>query len=895
MAKMLFGDIEEWLEEIAVPQVVIAYDNEDKSNPKLPGYQEDKWKRFDAQIWARYLAARLLKEGYDGKVCVLPDEWRDELGKADWDGQLARMLDEEFARRSADGKEVGGAELWAASRPAVRAAFTGALRAAVAVREMWQARLFDSEEERIIKNGVEKISFERALPIGGDDEETIARRLQRLVARLKRDGDKISPKARGFLSLLAKKYLDVKGGYYICKKLQQKQDDLWHTYSDKASNTGDADLKRACEIALKGIPERVSDFFMRAHYVLRKLDGTRVRLVTLHNIHGVKTGLVPLPSTPFAQPSKFREWLLDNISGAAWSAGERELNALQSDIGRDVAFKEVNEVAVRGYHEDSGCSFFGDVTYDRNDKELFADKSGIIWVRGDGGTEAYKLAERDHEGQNFCQRTPLMRVPIYREGKLIYGHVGSDEETAQLFQEALVALNQTLGGTTGCLALGAVLAYGAAPEIYKKYNAFPGLWLHGETNQGKSSVARWLMRIWGFEVDSGMPLADSTKVGISIAMQQYGNLPVFLEEWQPDAPKWMVEKIKNLFNRESGIKKTFDEGERRILAGAIVTGIATCTDAQVKSRYAHVQVSAKHREAEHYNWFEDNCAQFFLIGRHLLRNRKKFGALTLAKMSEWMKLPEVAQIDQRARIVHGASYGALAAMIELLAIPEEKQLVLLTQVLTHYREFLLRHATEAVQAVREKVNVNLFWRDLLDALSSDAFGETGSDLLNIFHLQEITPPKSPVTPEQLAAGQEQSWCAWKSYRLSFLPGPVIEKLKAHKRRSGGDLPLDRSDLRTQMQVRPYWVPPPPGNKGHQKKFGRGSRVPQVCWCIDVDKHELGFQAVTDDEFKDSLYRDKEKGTFLTGEEWADPRQGDLFKLIELLVKAKAKSDEPPMI
>ena len=42
----------------------------------------------------------------------------------------------------------------------------------------------------------------------------------------------------------------------------------------------------------------------------------------------------------------------------------------------------------------------------------------------------------------------------------------------------------------------------------------------------------------------------------------------------------------------------------------------------------------------------------------------EFAALTLVKMNEWMKLPEVAQIDQRARIVHGASYGALAAQLD---------------------------------------------------------------------------------------------------------------------------------------------------------------------------------------------------------------------------------------
>src|ERR1700690_3664447 len=88
MAKCLFGDIEEWLERSNVRQVVIGYDNEDKSNPDLPGYQEEKWKRFDAEVWARFLARQLAKEGYEGKVCHLPDAWRNAAGQADWDGRL---------------------------------------------------------------------------------------------------------------------------------------------------------------------------------------------------------------------------------------------------------------------------------------------------------------------------------------------------------------------------------------------------------------------------------------------------------------------------------------------------------------------------------------------------------------------------------------------------------------------------------------------------------------------------------------------------------------------------------------------------------------------------------------------------------------------------------------
>src|SRR6185503_19143608 len=55
MAKPLFGDIEDWLADRDLRQVVVAYDNEEKGDKKLPGYKEEIWKRYDSEIWARYL------------------------------------------------------------------------------------------------------------------------------------------------------------------------------------------------------------------------------------------------------------------------------------------------------------------------------------------------------------------------------------------------------------------------------------------------------------------------------------------------------------------------------------------------------------------------------------------------------------------------------------------------------------------------------------------------------------------------------------------------------------------------------------------------------------------------------------------------------------------------
>jgi hypothetical protein len=79
-------ELQAWLWSTYCQRVIVAFDDEDKSH-------EPRWKRFDALKWARYLATSLhLKMGKTAMVCVLPKEWRDGKGKADWDGALVQLL-----------------------------------------------------------------------------------------------------------------------------------------------------------------------------------------------------------------------------------------------------------------------------------------------------------------------------------------------------------------------------------------------------------------------------------------------------------------------------------------------------------------------------------------------------------------------------------------------------------------------------------------------------------------------------------------------------------------------------------------------------------------------------------------------------------------------------------
>ncbi|MDE2099460.1 MAG: hypothetical protein KGL39_19570 [Patescibacteria group bacterium] len=82
----LRAELDAWLQAVQCRQVVVAFDDQDKSGRPMR-------ERHEALIWARFLACDLARSLHiKAKVLVLPTEWRDDKGKADWDGALAGML-----------------------------------------------------------------------------------------------------------------------------------------------------------------------------------------------------------------------------------------------------------------------------------------------------------------------------------------------------------------------------------------------------------------------------------------------------------------------------------------------------------------------------------------------------------------------------------------------------------------------------------------------------------------------------------------------------------------------------------------------------------------------------------------------------------------------------------
>ena len=81
-------ELEAWLEQVQCRRVIVAFDDQDNSARPLRS-------RHTANIWSRYLSFDVSRTlSIIGLSCILPREWRDDKGKADWDGALAKLINE---------------------------------------------------------------------------------------------------------------------------------------------------------------------------------------------------------------------------------------------------------------------------------------------------------------------------------------------------------------------------------------------------------------------------------------------------------------------------------------------------------------------------------------------------------------------------------------------------------------------------------------------------------------------------------------------------------------------------------------------------------------------------------------------------------------------------------
>jgi hypothetical protein len=671
---------------------------------------------------------------------------------------------------------------------------------------------------------------------------------------------------------LSEAYRKVLGGYFDLQPLRDGEKDRLSTLEQQAKKDQNADLVWFCQLAARGHPKVVSDFKITCHYTLVREDDTRHRVVSLENRCREKSGLKMLDSRSFTAPRDFRQWLAD-AGNFTWLAGERELERLVGDLFEEAAYLDVVEVPYFGQHYESGLWFFKDVAYGPNGEEILPDEHGVFWTEDKG----YQVAAQGSDQQSFRQPLPQLRP---HEGLIIHGgyklvRAASDDARAlqDLFRGLALCLRDTLGGgADGYLAIGSFLSFAAAREIFQEHGGFPGLWTTGERGGGKTTLVQLLMELFGFHMQSGIGLLrNSSAAGLQIAVEQFSNLPVWLDEWREQEVQ--PEKrgiVHSTFNRELPSKYAENGRMRAIRTAFIVVGESTTSDTATRNRFPLLQVCKERRRGNHLPWLKESRNLLFVLGRFLMRNRSQFVQHVMKELSMWLAAPAHKGTDERAKLVYGVPYAAFSAMAQLLESHQPEEL-------EWFRNEMVTLSKGATEEADSHSDVSQFFQDLLAAITQGKFGHTSAQLKCYFRVERRETPHPPDAPNQ----NEVPWISWELY---FKPRAVMGVLKQYKHGQNESLRLSQLDLRHQMSTKPYWLAPKQGM--HRKRFDGDNT--EGCWGIALDRHELGYHKVSDEDWKAYL---EESGLLSLKQvdsegRPADPRYGELYSIVHKLTSSK---------
>lgn len=928
----------EWMREVGARKVVVAFDSEEKGDPRLPGWKADPKKRYDAEAWSRYLAKWTSyqdietgvesRDRFDGLVGVLPATWRDASGKADWDGVLARMWSDSGSTwnfksdaRSGSRKQEIGTE------------FLKVINGAVRPGDARQAHLFSDWEERIISDRLHAIWYEPKLPWGDSAEKKLAEKLIWLV-------EKSNGWVMGRYCLaLAKAFESVVGWSFDRRfRVIKSEDDAQFAAKepgmirDLLKRERDVERRKLLRAKLafyeeyaKGIPNRASNFKIDPVYMLIRRSGDKEdheRMVVLKNQMGEKSKPVLLPMEWLDTPARFKRWT--GLRGRYdWMEGEDSLQWLRYDLNQGLLGKDVHEVNEIGWNASGRFWIFGDCAIEGHAAEkvngvgkadeakamapalvAHPDEHGIVYVGGVG----YQLSDADWENQDFKLGKPMMRPTMGLHFAKKSGSSEDDYVLREHKEDELDALRDLWGEFVyrmremiavpakagdlvdydGYLLIGSMSSYAAAPEFFKKEGYFPGAWVNGERGSGKGFRSGMLMRMWGFSQDAFVSL-HGTKVGIAIALQQYCNLPVRLEEAK-NLPSDLVELLKGTHNRETPPKFELTGRSRKIHTAPLIVGEHTARDSALAQRFPAVNVSKQRRkradgsEVDHKAWFQRNSDFFFSMGRHLLRHRRRYVELTLQHWEEWMQDPALRKTEDRCRGVHGLAYAGFMAAAEVFGVPGKAELA-------EFRRWMVNHTIFSSGEVVEQVNVNIVWQHIVNAFKSGVFGETPADRRRYF--------KSKYEPAAHPPGAESQSCGdsgfglidvegqlvkmripqWRSYVLYFDYQGVWDRLQEHWRHIGENPPMTRNDFRAQMQSHPYFMKPRNASKTIYQRM-HGYDTGTAVWGILLDYHPMGYCPRPDAEVLESFVEAAREEKVES--EWADPRQGELYLICRAL-------------
>lgn len=289
-----------------------------------------------------------------------------------------------------------------------------------------------------------------------------------------------------------------------------------------------------------------------------------------------------------------------------WKGRKEDLYAIWEHEFLNDSGRHIIEPDCIGWLPEDKIWIFGNVAF-KDDAELRPDDHGIFWT----------------------ERCGFKPVPLgISSGKNVISEgIPYLSATKCDFSALRGKLGESIGEFEASICMGWAFSALFMEEVFKNYGCFPFLFITGRRRSGKSTVAEWIMNLFGLE-NSGKQAGDTTSVAMQRYLSYYSSLPFFVDEYRNDLKVTQKNGLfRNAYNRQSagkGMKSDFGIREAKVRGTLIISGEETPNDNALLTRCVIVQISEIRRKINNFDWFTRNRAKMSSFTYDILLNRKRY-------------------------------------------------------------------------------------------------------------------------------------------------------------------------------------------------------------------------------------------------------------------------------
>jgi len=242
------------------------------------------------------------------------------------------------------------------------------------------------------------------------------------------------------------------------------------------------------------------------------------------------------------------------------------------------------------------------------DRIVLPDEKGVCW----NGSYGYSPPMPDEEKQQDS---------VHRNNsKLPYPSLSLNANSDPNLKEICKRIHDNFGGADDkgfhsviCMAWALACVY--SNDFYDMFGSFPILYFCGPKEAGKSTLARWLLKMFGL-YHAGIN-ASGTIPGIQRTMSYYSSLPVFIDECRAETIEGLRESMfRSVYDRQSLVKAAGATGNETVTipvrSPLMLAGEAVPGDAALNSRCLMPEFSKDRKGfGSEYEWLEENSKSVF--------------------------------------------------------------------------------------------------------------------------------------------------------------------------------------------------------------------------------------------------------------------------------------------